>query len=141
MGAVDSGHIQTLWTLLHLARSKKNLVGEDKLVAMVSPWHHNARRDSDGWAGSTLESIYQSSTSSLYDLAAVLGELAKSVEEGGGGFDVVMLTLSQDGKHLKKNDDPNLKREVEFFETLRQTGVRCFLVDNMHHKYVRRMAG
>ena len=137
MGAVDSGHIQTLWTLLHLARSKKNLVGEDKLVAMVSPWHHNARRDSDGWAGSTLESIYQSSTSSLYDLATVLGELAKSVEEGGGGFDVVMLTLSQDGKHLKKSDDPNLKREVEFFETLHQKGVRCFLVDNMHHKYVR----
>ena len=87
-------------------------------------------------AGSTLESIYESSTSELYDLATVLGELAKSIEEGGGGFDVVMLTLSQDGKHLKKNDDPNLKREVEFFEA-RQKGVRCYLVDNMHHKYVR----
>ena len=137
MGAVDSGHIQTLWTLLHIARSKKNLVGEDKLVAMVSPWHHNARRDSDGWAGSTLESIYESSTSGLYDLATVLGELAKPTENGGGGFDVVMLTHSQDGKHLKKNDDPNLKREVEFFEVLRQKGVSCYLVDNMHHKYVR----
>ena len=45
MGAVDSGHIQTLWTLLHLARSRRAQVSEDNLVAMVSPWHHNAQRE------------------------------------------------------------------------------------------------
>ena len=131
MGAFSFGHLQTLWSVLHIAAQRANELGDDRRIVLVSPWHHNASRAEDGWSGSVLETLHPNSNGVLETLADVLGSLVSL------GYEVSAISLSQHGDALSRENNFVLDLEIEFFQKLRRKGVRCLLVDNMHHKYIR----
>jgi len=131
MGAFSFGHLQTLWSVLHIAAQRANELGDDRSIVLVSPWHHNASRAEDGWSGAVLDTLYPNTNSALETLADVLGSLVSL------GYEVTAVTLSQHGDALSRDQNFLLDLEIEFFEKLERNGVQCLLVDNMHHKYIR----
>ena len=131
MGAFSFGHIQTLWSVLHIAAQRANELRDDRSIVLVSPWHHNASRAEDGWSGAVLDTLHPNTNGALETLADVLCSLVSL------GYDVTAVTLSQHGDALSRDQNFLLDLEIEFFEKLVENGVRCLLVDNMHHKYIR----
>jgi hypothetical protein len=131
MGAFSFGHLQTLWSVLHIAAQRADELGDDRSIVLVSPWHHNASRAEDGWSGAVLDTLYPHTNGALETLADVLSSLVSL------GYEVTVVTLSQHGDALSRDQNFQLDFEIDFFEKLERNGVQCLLVDNMHHKYIR----
>lgn len=130
MGSFSFGHLQTVWSLLHKAALKREN-REDNKIVIVSPWHHNAARNEDGWSSSVLDAIYTNRSGGTESLSDILSELVSM------GYEVTMVTLSQYGRNMSRDDNSVLDREKDFFEVLDRCGIQCCLVDDIHHKYLR----
>ena len=131
MGSFTLGHLQTVWSLLHKAGISREKPRQDDKIVIVSPWHHNAARNEDGWSSSVLEAIYSNRSTGSESLSDILAELVCM------GYEVTMVTLSQHGRNMAREDNAVLDREKDFFEILNRSGVHCCLVDDIHHKYLR----
>lgn len=130
MGSFSFGHLQTVWSLLHKAALNRESRDDNKIV-IVSPWHHNAARNEDGWSSSVLDAIYTNRSGGAESLSDILSELVSM------GYEVTMVTLSQYGRNMSREDNSVLDREKGFFEILDRNGIQCCLVDDIHHKYLR----
>jgi hypothetical protein len=130
MGSFSFGHLQTVWSLLHKAALNRESRDDNKIV-IVSPWHHNAARNEDGWSSSVLDAIYTNRSGGTESLSDILSELVSM------GYEVTMVTLSQYGRNMSRGDNSVLDREKNFFEVLERSGIQCSLVDDIHHKYLR----
>ena len=130
MGSITFGHLQTVWSMLHRAALRGPIPGDNQII-IVSPWHHNAPRNEDGWSPEILDSIYGVSSRGSESLSDILSKLVSM------GFEVKVVTLSQHGRALARDDNHVLDREKDFFEILDRNEIYCCLVDNIHHKYLR----
>ena len=110
MGSFTLGHLQTVWSLLHKAAISREKPRQDDKIVIVSPWHHNAARNEDGWSSSVLEAIYSNRTTGSESLSDILAELVSM------GYEVTMVTLSQYGRNMAREDNAVLDREKDFFE-------------------------
>jgi hypothetical protein len=131
MPSFHSGHFRIFWDILFDAADRYHEDLEDKEIVIISPWISDVTTAHSGWSDTALASAFEIDSGNIESLSFLLGELVQR------GFTVKILTLSTVGKWLPKAVNKHLDNEQRFMKQVNEKGVRCFLRNNLHMKYVK----
>jgi hypothetical protein len=126
-----SGHFRIFWDILFDAADRYHEDLEDKEIVIISPWISDVTTAHSGWSDTALASAFEIDSGNIESLSFLLGELVQR------GFTVKILTLSTVGKWLPKAVNKHLDNEQRFMKQVNEKGVKCFLRNNLHMKYVK----